>query len=397
MDIGITVMNGVPAALAPYEMAERKGVGHPDSVCDALAEAFSRALTTFYVERFGAVLHHNVDKALLVAGAARPSLGGGEVLAPIAVYLAGRAVTSYRGVTVPVEEIAIESSRRWLRDHLHALDAERHVRIHALVRPVSADLGDLFSRPGAALANDTSFGAGYAPLDDLERTVLATTRCLNEPATRAACPAIGEDVKVMGVRRDRAIRLTVACALVGRHLESLGHYFRVKSQVRALVLAAARDTTELPVDAEVNVGDGATDDSVYITVTGTSAEAGDDGQVGRGNRVNGLITPYRPMTLEAAAGKNAVTHVGKLYNVAAHRIARTLAGSLRGIAEAHCCLVSQIGRPIDEPGIVDVKVRPEPGTDVEALQPRMVEVVREELGALESYWRRMLAGEFALW
>ena len=60
----------------------------------------------------------------------------------------------------------------------------------------------------------------------------------------------------------------------------------------------------------------ASDESgIYLTVTGLSAEQGDDGEVGRGNRVNGLITPSRAMSLEAAAGKNAVAHVGKLYNL----------------------------------------------------------------------------------
>jgi S-adenosylmethionine synthetase len=42
-----------------------------------------------------------------------------------------------------------------------------------------------------------------------------------------------------------------------------------------------------------------------------------DAQFGRGNRINGLITPCRPMRLEAAAGKIPVTHVGKIYNVMA--------------------------------------------------------------------------------
>ena len=47
------------------EIVEHKGIGHPDTMCDALAEAFGVALARDYRERFGRVLHFNVDKALL--------------------------------------------------------------------------------------------------------------------------------------------------------------------------------------------------------------------------------------------------------------------------------------------------------------------------------------------
>ena len=64
---------------------------------------------------------------------------------------------------------------------------------------------------------------------------------------------------------------------------------------------------------------------MYLTVLGTSADGADGGQVGRGNRVNGLISLHRPMSTEAAAGKNPVSHVGKIYNLLAHRSPRTSA------------------------------------------------------------------------
>ena len=103
----------------------------------------------------------------------------------------------------------------------------------------------------------------------------------------------------------------------------------------------------------VNAAD--TPESMYLTVTGTSAESGDDGEVGRGNRINGLITPCRPMTLEAAAGKNPVTHVGKIYSVVARQIAELLAQS-PGIVRAECLMVSRIGSPVTDPAIVQIKL-----------------------------------------
>ena len=379
----------------PFEIVERKGLGHPDTICDALTENLSRALSRAYLERFGAILHHNVDKALLCGGAARPAFGGGEVTEPIDIYLAGRATARFEGVTIPVEEIAIEESRRWLRENLRHLDAERDVRIHPRIRPTSPDLAALFLRrreAGAPLANDTSLGVGFAPLDRLESAVLAVERKLNAPQTKAAQPEVGEDVKVMGVRNGRDLELTVACALVGRHVADLDDYLRKKARIRDLAVAAAGGA-----QVALNTADGDTAESVYLTVTGLSAEAGDDGQVGRGNRVNGLITPYRPMSLEAAAGKNPVTHVGKLYNLLAGRIARALVAELSGVREAYCYLVSRIGRPVTEPQLVDVKLRLDDPAALGALRPGAEEVAQREIAGVTTLWRELLEGPQQVW
>jgi S-adenosylmethionine synthetase len=203
-------------------------------------------------------------------------------------------------------------------------------------------------------------------------------------------PEIGEDIKVMGVRHDGATTLTVACALIGRHVHDMDDYLAKKVRVGELARAAARHAGAAEISVAVNAADGDTPDSVYLTVTGTSAEGGDDGEVGRGNRANGLITPYRPMTMEAAAGKNPITHVGKLYNVVANRIARALVQELDGAVEAYCYLVSRIGQRIDEPQAVDVKLRLAPGAELPALTVRAQELVRAHLVALPQLWRELL-------
>jgi len=392
----ISLLEGPSPASLPLEIVERKGLGHPDTICDALTENLSRALSRFYLERFGAILHHNVDKALLCGGAARPAFGGGEVSAPIDIYLAGRATAEFEGATIPVEELAVEESRRWLRANLRHLDPARHVRIHPRIRPTSPDLAALFLRrraAGAPLANDTSLGVGYAPLDELENAVLAVERRLNSPEAKAAQPEIGEDIKVMGTRSGRDISLTVACALVGRHVASLEDYRAKKARLRALAAAAAGGNAAV----EVNTADGDTADSVYLTVTGLSAEAGDDGQVGRGNRVNGLITPYRPMSLEAAAGKNPVTHVGKLYNLLANRIAHALVAEITGVREVYCYLVSRIGRPITEPQVMDLKLRLHNPDALPSLAPRVADIARAELDGVTTLWRELIEGPQRVW
>jgi S-adenosylmethionine synthetase len=383
-----------------FEVVERKGLGHPDTVCDALVENLSAALARAYHERFGAVLHHNVDKALLVGGAARAAFGGGEVLEPMEIILAGRATRAWRGASIDVDALAIECSRDWLRRHLRHLEVERHVRIVPRIRPTSPDLAALFVRRPAAcapLANDTSIGAGFAPLDALERGVLAAERALNAPALLEARPGDGEDVKVLGVRRGASIALTVARALVGRHVRDLDDYRVQKARIGTLAAAAAAEASGLECAAEVNSADGDEAGSVYLTVTGLSAEAGDDGQVGRGNRVNGLITPDRPMSLEAAAGKNPVTHVGKLYNVLAHRVAQALTAEIPGVAEAECLLVSRIGHPITEPQLADIRVRLDAPADLEERRAAIGELLHAHLARLPQLWRELLAGAGTLW
>ena len=321
------VLSGLDSAESAVEVVERKGLGHPDTVCDALAETLSRNLCRAYRDRFGEILHHNVDKALLCGGRAAPAFGGGAVLAPITVYLAGRATAQVGNESIDIKAIAIDGSRTWLRANLHALDANRDVQLQALMEPGSQDLQELFSRrpqQHVALANDTSIGVGYAPLSPLERMVLAAERRINGRDRQREHPAWGEDVKVMGLRCGSTVRLTVACAMIGRYLAHIDDYLGQKAAIEKAMADLAAEHGFSACEVSVNAADDPSAEKIYLTVTGTSAEAGDDGQVGRGNRINGLITPCRPMSLEAAAGKNPVTHVGKIYNVLAGELAATL-------------------------------------------------------------------------
>lgn len=370
------------------EVVERKGRGHPDTLTDALAEAFSAALSRHYLERFGRILHHNVDKALLFAGSSRPAFGGGEVVEPMEIYLAGRVISEVGGERVPVEELAEETVRTWFRRHLRFVDPERHVRVHPLVRGGSAELSELADE-AIPLAGDTSFGVGHAPLTRLEATVLDLERSLTSAATLAAMPFVGEDVKVMGIRVGDAVDLTVAAPLVDRYVVDRADYVAKKEQLRGWLQARAG----APV--VVNAADLPERDRYYLTVTGTSAEAGDDGQVGRGNRVNGLITPGRPMTLEATAGKNPRNHAGKLYALAAQRLADGLVMDVAAVVEVEVMLVSRIGQRLDDPWLVRVQVRTD-GRPVEALSAAIAARVRADLAALPALTRAIVSGEIGV-
>ncbi len=377
------------------EVVERKGLGHPDTICDALAETLSRNLCREYRDRFGAVLHHNVDKALLCGGRAAPAFGGGSVIDPINIYLAGRAITEVGSKVLPINEIAVEGSRAWMRANLHALDAERHVHIHQLIRPGSQDLQELFSRHprhGVALANDTSIGVAHAPLSPLERLVLAVEKRINGRDRNREHPAWGEDVKVMAIRRGTTVDLTVACAMIGRYLAHIDDYLAGKDAVEHMVRQLSIEHGFPASEVRVNTADCPSANTIYLTVTGTSAEAGDDGQVGRGNRVNGLITPGRPMSIEAVAGKNPVTHVGKIYNVLAGEIAEMLVATIPEITAAQCLMVGQIGAPITEPAMLQVRLATRHGMPVDRLRPRVTEIAAARLARTSKLIDDFLAG-----
>lgn len=393
------VLTPLARAAQAVEAVERKGGGHPDTICDALAEELSRDLCRAYRERFGTILHHNVDKALLSAGRSAPAFGGGRVEAPIAIYLGGRATASAGGHTIPVADIAVAAARRWLSGHLHALDVDRHTCIHPVIHPGSYDLQNLFSRGDADIpcANDTSIGVGYAPLSPLEQLVLAVDAAMASHACPDRRPAWGEDTKVMGVRIGSQVRLTISCALIGRHLANLDAYLAEKAALERLASETAATFAFESCAVIVNAADRPDTGDVYLTVTGTSAEAGDDGQVGRGNRINGLITPGRPMSLEAAAGKNPVTHVGKIYNVAARDIARRVVAMSPEIARAECLLVSQIGAPITEPAVVEVRIECPRAQISEELSERVRALAAETLRGLPARIDAFVAGEVGLY
>ncbi len=397
-NVVVTPMTFEPVYSQDAEIVERKGVGHPDTMCDSIAEELSVELSKLYIEEFGAIMHHNVDKALLVGGVANPEFGGGEVISPIELYLVGRALNEKDGKPLPVEEIAIEVARRWIKENVRNLDPDRHVIVQPRIKPGSKDLVDLFLRfqqkGEVPLANDTSFGVGFAPLDDLERVVFETEQFLNSPKLKEEHPEVGEDIKVMGVRIKDRIRITIACAFVSRYVSSLQDYLNKKESVLSKVRDLASSITDKEVEVFMNTADDPEGGSVYITVTGTSAEQGDDGQVGRGNRVNGLITPYRPMSLEAAAGKNPVSHIGKIYNTVANLIAERVVKEIEEVEEAYCYIVSQIGKPINEPQVCDVKVRT--SRDISGLQDEVIKIAQQELDEMPSTWRRFLNREFSV-
>lgn len=374
------------------EFVERKGRGHPDTICDQLSEALSLALCQHYLAHQGVILHHNVDKALLVAGQSHPRFGGGEISAPIEIYLTGRAAVAGNTCEADIGQLATEVAETWFTKNIPLLIPHRDVVITPKVRAGSTELVELFGRNQAVpLANDTSFGVGYAPLSPLEQLVLDLENLLHSQSLQLAHPYVGEDTKVMGVCQGDAITLTVAIAFVDRYVTSLSDYSEKKAALTEFLTHKANELAGRPVRVMVNAADNVASESIYLTVSGTSAESGDDGQVGRGNRFNGLITPFRPMSLEAVAGKNPVSHVGKIYNIFAHELAASLCQQMEAIRAVRCYLVSQIGSPITEPQLVDIQVDCSQPLD-NKLASEVKALVSRDLRGLPELWRQLVSG-----
>ncbi|RLG86775.1 MAG: methionine adenosyltransferase [Thermoprotei archaeon] len=386
-NIVVEELHQVPIENQEVEIVERKGLGHPDFIADASAEAVSRALSKYYINRYGVILHHNVDKVLLVGGQSSPRFGGGEVLHPIYIIVSGRVTTQVikeggRIDTIPAGTIIVDAVKEWIRRHFRFLDPDKHVIVDYKIGSGSTDLVAVYQLgvKGIPLANDTSFGVSYAPLSKLERLVLESERLLNSPEFKRRLPEVGEDVKVMGLRKGKKYILTVAVAMISHLIPDPDHYISVKEDIREKLLdLASRIIENGDVDIYINTADKPEKGIFYLTVTGTSAEHGDDGATGRGNRVNGLITPMRPMSLEATAGKNPVSHVGKIYNVLAKIIAERIHKEVPDVKEVYVKLLSQIGRPISEPLMANIRIVPEKGNLSSNSKNEAVRIAEEEL------------------
>jgi S-adenosylmethionine synthetase len=396
-NITIERSDTVPMDEQPFELVERKGIGHPDTICDSVMEAVSVDLCREYQHRFGHICHHNIDKGLLVAGRSLPKTGGGMILEPMKLIFGDRATYTCNGQLVPVGEIAEAAAKRWIRENLRFVDPEQHLLFQNEIKPGSPELTDAFARKVIG-ANDTSVGVGYAPFSDTERIVLAVEQFLNSPDLKARFPEAGEDVKIMGCRNGRKLQLTVAVAFVDRFVSNPQHYFERKTALREELLSfieTRRDTFD-SVEIDINTLDDPSrgEDGLYLTVLGTSAEGADGGQVGRGNRVNGLIAFGRPQTTEAAAGKNPVNHVGKIYSILSHEIAGKIHRKVAGVREATVFLCSQIGRPIDQPLIASARITPEPGTDMAELNKHAMSIIDRELEAIDSFCQKLAEGQY---
>jgi S-adenosylmethionine synthetase len=405
----LKLISGSEVVPSELEVVERKGYGHPDTLSDGLAEALSRAYAVYTRDRFGAVLHHNFDKVGLLGGRAYVAFGEGRLTAPIRVLINGRATESLGDEEVPVRQLVEEASRDFLCGRLPALDPDEDLDFHHNLSCGSspgqvetgldrnANRGRWFQprsledlREAQRLtSNDTSVGAGYWPLTSTEQLVLTLERRLTDRSFREVRSWLGTDIKVMAIRAGHDLSLTLCVPQIADAVPDAAAYGKNLEEIEAQVRAWSEEM--LPgyrISLALNTKDDFDRPELYLTAIGSSIESGDEGLVGRGNRINGLIAMCRPYSMEGACGKNPVYHTGKLYGVLAIEAARRLHG-LFG-QPVNVWLIGQEGRQLDDPWQAAVASRdalPESGVR---------ECLKEVLESLPKVTESLLAGEVEL-
>jgi len=375
----------------PVEIVERKGIGHPDSLCDGIAERISVEYTRWCEENLGVLLHHNFDKVQLVAGEVEVGYGGGMLLEPIRIQIAGRGTPAFRGKKIPMDDIAIQAAKQHVRETMRYLNPDRHLVVDSYAGRGAEELQYVVDR---VTANDTSFGVSHWPRSGLEHAVYETAQYINYDLLDQF--PLGEDVKVMGMRRGAELTLTVAVPFIASQVGDATEYQEIKNAATAAIQEYASHLDERKVTVALNTADDVDGGAVYLTLTGTSAEMGDDGAVGRGNRVNGIIAPFRSASLEAPCGKNPISHVGKVYNVLALLAAQSIVERVPTVREATVYILSQIGAPLDQPLVATALVRPTDGVFTSSIQADVCAVLDEELADVEGVRECILNRELSL-
>jgi S-adenosylmethionine synthetase len=393
-NIQIEALDQIPLEKQRIELVERKCLGHPDSLADGIAESISQALCKAYLDEFGVVLHHNTDQGEVVAGESSPKFGGGKMVRPIYILIDGRATKTFNGVTIPADSVAVETAHAYLHKILPDLNLNRDLMIDCRLGTGSTDLRDVFKpcQGKVPRSNDTSFGVGHAPFSEVE-TIVKSSSDFIDRKLRKKYPAIGQDIKIMGLRDRDTITLTIACAIVDKYCADISEYVEYMEILKEQIGSVAKKSTARKVVVHVNTADDIKKESVFLTVTGTSAEMGDDGSVGRGNRCNGLITPNRPMSMEATSGKNPINHIGKIYNLLSTMMARECVEKVDGIEEMYVRLLSQIGKPIDRPLVASVQVLPKKGFTLKDINSEIGEIVNANLANVTCITEKVICGE----
>ena len=392
--VAVELFKGKSVTEHRLEIVERKGTGHPDQICDSVMESISIALCREYLERFGTIPHHNIDKGLLIAGRTEKHFGGGRVVNPMELIIGGRATLKANGQEIPAGDIAVTTAREWISRNLRFVDPERHLRYRVALTPGSEEPADIAT---TRIANDTLAVAGYYPLSPTEKAVMEMERFLNGREFKERFPQTAEDIKVMGARRGKNLDMTIAMPLLAGDITSELDYFASKAAIlNEMRNIAGRHAGFRRTTVHYNTLDtsGRGVGGVYLSLLGTSAEDSDSGQVGRGNAVNGLISLNRPMGAGTAAGKNPVSHVGKIYNVLSHRMAREIYQGIEGIREVYILLLSRTGAPINQPRLATAQLLLEKGRRINEISKKVESVFEREFANINSFRAALGRGEY---
>jgi S-adenosylmethionine synthetase len=394
--IFIEPTKSTPTFKKRFEIVERKGLGHPDTICDLVMNQISIDLSKLYLKETGTVQHHNMDKALLVAGQSENNFGGGKLTKPMKMILGDRATFDIGERKIPIGDFAIQTAKKWFEKNLRYVNDE-HVEYQVEIGVASKELRSIFENTSSFVSNDTSVLVGYAPFTETESIVLNTEQYINSKQFKDKFPESGEDVKVMGFRNSNHVDLTIAMAFVDRYVSSENQYFQRKDEMLQEINEFLKKTYNMKITTSMNCLDSKNKgiSGLYLTVLGTSADSADSGQVGRGNMASRVISPSRPAGAEATAGKNPVSHIGKIYNALSFKIANEIHENVSNLDEVCVWMYNVIGRPVNEPRAVIVQ--PISKGDLFDVEKNQInEIVEKNLQNIHKFCNELISGKYQI-
>jgi S-adenosylmethionine synthetase len=390
-------VKNVPTSKKRFEIVERKGIGHPDTICDLIMNKISNDLAKFYLNETGSIQHHNMDKGMLVAGQSINKFSGGEITKPMKLIIGDRATFEVGEKKFQIGDLAVSSAKSWIQNNLRFVKDE-HVEYQIEIGTSSKELQSVFKDPKMFSANDTSALVGFAPFTRTESIVLSTEEYLNSKDFKKEFPESGEDIKVMGFRNQNHLDLTIAMAFVDKFVESEANYFRRKQEMLNSLLEYLQKE-DFSIHARINCLDNENSgiDGLYLTVLGTSADSADSGEVGRGNMANRVISPSRPAGAEATAGKNPVSHIGKIYNALSFKLANEIQNAIPGIDEVFVWMYNIIGRPVKEPKAIVVQPIFQNKAEVDSVEKKQIEeIIERNLENIDAFCNDLISGKVTI-
>lgn len=360
-----------------FEVVETKGKGHPDNICDTLAEKISANYSNYCLKNYGVILRHMVDKLSILGGGSKVGFGFGKMTSNIRILVNGRFTSKFKNEEINYMTIVSNTIHEYFEELFPLLDHKKYLTIidntHCNEGPgvvydnngtthndrkaffEAIDETDSLKHNNFLRCNDTSTTASYYPLSKLERTVLSIEQTLNSKEYKVDNEWVGSDIKVMGIRREDNIEITCCVPLISIYVKDINDYKNKLENIRADIDKIIR--TEFKnnnIKIYLNTRDNHEKNDLYLTAIGSAVESGDEGAVGRGNRSRGVIPFCRNFSMEASCGKNPVYHTGKLFTAIGDIISQQIYEKYNVENIVFC--TSRMGDKIIEPWNVSVEL-----------------------------------------
>ena len=377
-----------------FEVVETKGKGHPDNICDTLAEKISSNYSKYCVENYGVILRHMVDKLAILGGGSKVQFAKGEMIAPIRVLVNGRFTDRYRDKKIDYMNIVNNTIKGYFKELFPLLDINKYLIIidnthhnegpgvvyddNNITKNERAkffeivDEKDIARHNNSFRCNDTSTTVSYYPMSKLEKTVLSIEQFLNSEEYKKKNCWVGNDIKVMGIRKMDKIEITACVPLISLYVSCLEDYINKLNLLKVDIEQEIRKTfKDNEIIIYLNTRDNYEKNDLYMTAIGSAIESGDEGAVGRGNRTRGVIPFARNFSMEASCGKNPVYHTGKLFTAIGDVISEKIYEkySLENIV--YC--TSKMGDEISNPWNISVELNKNVSDEIQENIKKIVE------------------------